>query len=93
MLINKKEIFDEYINSLPELIQKYLKDADLEVVFLGEKATVCHVTLPNGMEFVGKAFAAYPKNFSVKIRIRTAIDDIVDQIWPIALYEEANKVK
>lgn len=50
-------------------------------VKLGEKVTVCHLTLKNGHEVIGMSACVDPTNYDRKIGEEIALKNATDEVW------------
>jgi len=53
---------------------------------LGQKTSVCLVTLQNGYEIVGASSCVDPANYNQEIRNEYALKKCIDQIWMLEGY-------
>jgi hypothetical protein len=58
----------------------------VEYAKLGQKTSVCLVTLVNGYEIVGTSSCVDPKNFNEEIGNELALNKAKDQIWMLEGY-------
>jgi hypothetical protein len=57
-----------------------------ECIKVGEKTTICVLTLKNGFEVIGKAGCINPENYNHEIGSQIARGRAVDQIWLVEGY-------
>ena len=66
-------------NVTPEDVKNSIKSE--EYMFLGEKTTVCLLTLINGFEVVGSSAPVNPKLFNKETGKIYAKEKAIDQVW------------
>lgn len=54
-----------------------------DFVRVGQKGTICVVTLDNGFEAYGESACADPANYNQQIGERNAYDDALRKLWPV----------
>lgn len=76
-----------------KLTKNKLTEQDIEEVIeheryikLGQKTTICLLTLKNGFEVVGKSGCVDPKNYDHEIGCRIARQKAIDQVWLLEGY-------
>lgn len=62
-----------------EDVQKAI--SSVRYIKLGKKIVVCHITLTNGFEVIGKAGVVDPKNFNMEIGSRVAKENALNEVW------------
>ena len=65
----------------PEDVVNAIIKEKVKYVQLGEKITVCHLTLVDGFEVIGKSGVVDPANFQFEIGKRVAYDHAVSEVW------------
>lgn len=82
----------EYVGITPAHVESLI--AKIDFVQVGNKTTVCVITLVNKMEVVGYSIRQENVEHCRSIAERSAFDHAFNNLWPIAIsYYNANPIE
>lgn len=69
--------------TLDDILNAIVKE---DYIKMGEKTTVCCVTLQNGFEVIGTSSCVDPENYNSVIGNEIALKEAIDKIWELEGY-------
>jgi hypothetical protein len=63
-----------------------MDESEFNVVKMGKKACVVHMTLPDGYEFVEASLCVDPENYDEEVGVRIAKERLKTKVWNVLGY-------